>query len=220
MKILKYESDGKHVEIIFIKDNKLQVATVVDGGRSKDEIITDAIVLTKNLAGHDVLLEDYELPVPKLVRMTVDFNELTITPYDQYGNTLDIEYSFIIEGTDKARIEEGKIVEDAVEEDTSYFIVAKCGDLEEKQERTIYAPVVPQPSEADLLREELALTNQTLAELMLMLPMMQEMPEMPPLEDIPVDGELIETPITEDTTTEETTTEVPIDEPITEGGDI
>ena len=217
MKLLKYEKQGNNVFVAFLQDNILKSATVADGGRNREEILQDAYILAKDQVGEEILMEDITLPEPVLKRIKVDFNTLTGIALDQYGDEIEQEITFEVEGTDKARIEGGELIEDTVENDVSYFIVAKAGDLEERQERTIYAPVVPQPSEADILREELTLTNQTLAELMLMIPMMQEIP---PMEDIPVDGEVIETPITEDTTTEETTTEVPIDEPMTEGGEI
>mgnify|MGYP001309521468 CR=1 FL=1 len=188
MKLLKYEKQGNNVFVAFLQDNILKSATVVDGGRTKEEILQDAYILAKDQVGEQVLMEDIILPEPILKRINVDFNTLTGVALDQYGDKLEQEIIFSIEGTDKARIEDGELIEDEVEEDTSYFIVAKAGDLEEKQERIIFAPVAPQPSEADILREELTLTNQTLAELMLMLPMMQEVPEM---EDIPVDGEVV-----------------------------
>ena len=221
MKLLRYEKQGNNVFVAFLQDNILKSATVADGGRTKEEILQDAYILAKDQVGEQVLMEDITLPEPVLKRIKIDFTMLTGIALDQYGDEIEQEIIFEIEGTDKAKIEDGQLIEDTVENDVSYFIVAKAGDLEERQERTIYAPVVSQPSEADILREELALTNQTLAELMLMIPMMQEMP---PLEDIPVDGEVVETPTTGDTTTneptEDATTEPTTDEPTMEGGDI
>ena len=54
----------------------------------------------------------------------------------------------------------GKIIKDVVEKDTSYFIIAKAGDLEERKERVIYAPVehIEQPdlqAEIEDLKREL-----------------------------------------------------------------
>ena len=83
----------------------------------------------------------------------VDFYNLTGEVYDQFGQLMDIQPSFSVEGT-VAKIEGGKIVESEVVEDTSYFIVAKVGDLEERQERTIYAPAEEIPEDAPVSRAE------------------------------------------------------------------
>ena len=56
-----------------------------------------------------------------------------------------------------AKIENGKIVEDVVDTDTSYFIVAKYGDLEERQERFLYAPRPHSPGELELLNKKVEL---------------------------------------------------------------
>lgn len=212
MKILNKEDVGKYTLYTLLLDNNTTTTvSVVDDNRDEKDIMKDIRILTKDTVGEPFIgttdVEDYVFEDSKPTLMYVDFNNLTGEVYDQYADVVDMKIVFTVEGTDKARIENGQLIEDTVEEDVSYFIVAKVGDLEEKQERIIYAPVVPQPSEADILREDLALTNQTLAELMLMIPMMQEMP---PMDDIPVDGEVVETPTTEPTT----------NEPITEGGEI
>ena len=68
---------------------------------------------------------------------------------------IDLPIEFSIEGTG-ARIENGKIIKDVVEKDTSYFIVAKVGDLEERKERFLYAPREVVPSEIDVLNNKIA----------------------------------------------------------------
>lgn len=207
MKILNKESVGKYIIYTLLLDNNTTITvSVVDDSRDEKEIMRDIRILTKDTIGDPFIdttdVEDYVFEDSKPTLMYIDFNYLTGEVYDQYADVVEMKIDFTVEGTDKARIEDGKLIEDEVDIDTSYFIVAKVGHLEERQERIIFAPVEPTPNETDALKEELTLTNQTLAELMLMIPMMQEMP---PMEDIPVD-------------VEETTTEVPIDEPMMEGG--
>ena len=84
-------------------------------------------------------LEDFNRDVSIPTSMTVDFYNPTGKVYNQYGEEMEVEIQFSIEG-EQARIENGKIVEDVVETHTTYFIVAKVGELEQRQERTIYAP--------------------------------------------------------------------------------
>lgn len=85
-------------------------------------------------------VQEWNPPTPKAARLVVeDWRNLQGKVYDQYGSEMETEILFSIEG-EQARIENGKIVEDVVDTDTSYFIVAKYGDLEERQERTIFAP--------------------------------------------------------------------------------
>lgn len=160
MKLLKYEKQGNNVFVAFLQDNILKSATVVDGGRTKEEILQDAYILAKDQTGEEILMEDIALPEPVLKRIKVDFNTLTGIALDQYGDKLEQEIIFSIEGTDKARIEDGELIEDEVEEDTSYFIVAKAGDLEERQERIIFAPVIQGPNEVDLLNKKIEVLSQ------------------------------------------------------------
>lgn len=101
-------------------------------------------------------LEDFNRDISVPTNMTVNFYNLTGKVYDQYGSEMETEIQFIIEG-ENARIEKGKLIEDVVDTDTSYFIVAKVGDLEERQERFLYAPREVEPSEIDLLNKKVEL---------------------------------------------------------------
>ena len=98
--------------------------------------------------------EDWE-PNPMATKLEVkDWNNLQAKVYDQYGAEMEVSPTWSVEGVG-ATIENGKVVESEVVEDTSYFIVAKVGDLEERQERTIYAPAPEIPdSEAPVSRAE------------------------------------------------------------------
>ena len=102
-------------------------------------------------------LEDFNRDVSVPTNMIVDFYNLTGKVFDQYGSEMETEIQFNIEGTDKARIEKGKLIEDVVETDTSYFIVARYGDLEERQEMFLYAPGEITPSEMDILNKKINL---------------------------------------------------------------
>ena len=107
-------------------------------------------------------LKTYEKPQSAATTITnVDFNNFTADIYDQFGDEMNVDVTFEIEGTG-ARIEDGKIIEDVVENDTSYFIVAKYGNLEERQERTIYAPREVEPSEIDILNNKIAELEQVI----------------------------------------------------------
>ena len=90
--------------------------------------------------------EDWEPnPVPTVLKIK-DWNNLQAKVYDQYGAEMEVSPTWSVEGT-SARIENGKVIEDAVTENTSYFIVAKVGDLEQRRERFLYAPVPEIPTE-------------------------------------------------------------------------
>ena len=53
-------------------------------------------------------------------------------------------------------------MEDVVDTDTSYSIVAKYGDLEERQEKINYAPREVEPSEIDILNNKIAELEQVI----------------------------------------------------------
>lgn len=79
---------------------------------------------------------------PTPTKLIIDFDNLTGIVLDQYGDVYSEDgIEFIIEGTDKAYIIDNKIIEDVVEENVEYIIKAKYGELEEMQDRIIYAPV-------------------------------------------------------------------------------
>ena len=147
MKLIEYENieNYKKVSLLF-NDNKYATAYIVDDKRPKQEILKDAYILLKNAdkkdyAGDISKLEDIELERPKATKLDADFYNLTAKVYDQYGEEIQEKVNFTIEGTDKARIENNKVIEEEVDKETSFFIVAKVGTLEERQERTIYPKV-------------------------------------------------------------------------------
>ena len=105
-------------------------------------------------------LKDYN-PKPKAARLDIDFYSLSGKVFDQYGDVIETPIDVTIEGTDKARIENGKLITEEVEEETSFFIVAKAGDLVEKQERTLYPKVdrEPVPPHEDVLEAKIKATS-------------------------------------------------------------
>ena len=134
-----------HIELFVLYDDNTYSNINLIGGRPIEEILKDAYILTSNTANRlpyteetPTDLETYDV-TPVATTLKADFNNLTGKVYDQYGLEIDLPIEFSIEGT-SARIENGKIVEDVVDSDTSYFIVAKYGDLEERQKKINYAP--------------------------------------------------------------------------------
>ena len=158
-KILK--QDESRIELFCLYDDKTFALLDLVAGRELEEILQDAYILTKNKENRQAYngekieeLKDY-IPKPKIARLEADFYNLTGKVYDQYGDLLDAPISFEIEGTDKAKIEDGKLIEEEVEEDTSFFIVAKVGNLEQRQERFLY----PRPEEVEPNPDELPVTK-------------------------------------------------------------
>lgn len=152
MKILKYEKLNKDTVVgIVFDDETYGLVRILDNTRPKEEILKDAYIILKNsdrleYEGNVSTLEDLVLPTSKPTFMTVDFYSFSGHVYDQYGDEIFKDITFEVVGTDKARIENNKIIEEEVAEITSYFIVAKCGNLEEKQERKLYPkPEEPKP---------------------------------------------------------------------------
>lgn len=152
MKVLNKEDVGKYTLYTLLLDNNTTTTvSVVDDNRDEKEIMKDIRILTKDTVGEPFVgttdVEDYVFEDSKPALMYVDFNNLAGEVYDQYADVVDMKIAFTIEGTDKARIENGELIEDEVDIDTSYFIVAKCGDLEERQGRKIHAPREVKPIE-------------------------------------------------------------------------
>lgn len=177
MKLLEYETieNYKKVSILF-ENNKYATAYIVDDKRPKQEILKDAYVLLKNADRKDYIgdiskLEDIELERPKATNLDVDFYNLKTKVYDQYGDEIQAQVTFTIEGTDKAKIENEELITEEVEKETSFFIVAKVGNLEERQERFIYPKIVEEVEEPknSNIEERLEATEQAMADLMLML---------------------------------------------------
>ena len=150
LKLLKYEKQQKDTVVgIVFDDNTYGLVRILDSTRPREEILKDAYIILKNsdildYTGDVSTLEDLVLPTSKATFMDVDFYTFTGHVYDQYGDEIFKDITFEVVGTDKARIENGKLIEEEeVHEETSFFIVAKCGNLEEKQERKLY----PRPEE-------------------------------------------------------------------------
>lgn len=164
MKLIQYTDDGDYARVaILFDDNTYAVTSVVSGNRTKDDILKDAYILLRNVErvrfeGKSSDYDDLILPEPKENFMEVNFYDLTGKVYDQYGEIIDKEIQFEIQGTDEAKIENNKVIEEEVEEMTSYFIVASCGELVQKEERFIYPPAPIEPeveSPTDALAKEL-----------------------------------------------------------------
>ena len=161
MKLIQYTDDGSRALVtILFNDGTYAITDVISGDRPKDDILKDAYIILKNtdraiFEGDPRDFDNLILPESKVNSIDANFYELTGKVYDQYGDLMDKEIQFEIQGTDKARIENNKIIEEEVEEMTSYFIVVKCGDLEQKEERVIYPPVKEVESPTDALAKEL-----------------------------------------------------------------
>ncbi|MFR9276585.1 MAG: hypothetical protein ACLVK5_00560 [Peptoniphilus senegalensis] len=163
MKLLQYIDDGNRALVaILFNDNTYTETTIVSTKRNKEDILKDAYILSKNIERKkfDGNIDDYEdliLEESKPNSLDVNFYDFTGKVYDQYGEEVKKEISFSIEGTDKAKIENNKLIEEEVTEETSFFIVAKCGDIEKREEKFIYPKVEPQeppkkePSEVEKL---------------------------------------------------------------------
>lgn len=163
MKYKILEQNENNIQIFCLYDDKTFALLDLVAGREIEEILQDAYILTKNKENRQVYngeeiedLKDY-IPKPKVARLDVDFYNLSGKVFDQYGDVLDAPISFTVEGTDKAKIEKGKLIEEEVEEEASFFIVAKVGDLEQKEERFLYPkPEIkePSPEDAPITRKE------------------------------------------------------------------
>lgn len=149
MKLLQCIDDGNRALVaILFDDNTYTETTIVSTKRNKKDILKDAYILSKNIERKkfDGNIDDYEdliLEESKPNSLDVNFYDFTGKVYDQYGEEIKKEISFSIEGTDKVKIENNKLIEEEVAEITSFFIVAKCGDVEKREERFIYPKVEP-----------------------------------------------------------------------------
>ena len=157
------QTDNRVELFVLYEDNTFAVLNLVQD--ILENVLKNAYILSKDterLQYEDKVpidLEVYERPQSVATKITnVDFNNFTADIYDQFGERMNVDVAFEIEGTG-ARIENGELIEDEVEEDTSYFIVARYGDLEEKQKRTIYAPVEPIPSKIELLNKKVEMLD-------------------------------------------------------------
>lgn len=163
MKYKILEQTESNIQIFYLYDDNTYALLDLVAGRELEEILQDAYILTKNkenrqaYTGEEIEdLKDY-IAKPKVARLEADFYNLSGKVYDQYGDVIDAPISFTVEGTDKVKIEDGKLIEEEVENETSFFIVAKVGDLEQRQERFLYPKpkeVEPSPDDAPITRKE------------------------------------------------------------------
>ena len=160
------QTDSRVELFVLYNDNTFTVLNLVQD--TLDNMLKNAYILSKNIERlqYDgevpTDLETYDRPQSAATTITnVNFYNFTADIYDQFGEKMNVDVTFEIEGTG-ARIENGEIIEDVVDSDTSYFIVAKYGDLEERQERTIYVPREVEPSEIDILNNEIEELKRTI----------------------------------------------------------
>ncbi len=174
MKLLQYTDDGDYVKVaILFDDNTYGATSVVSAGRDGKEILKDAYIILKSAErlkfnGNKDEYEDLVLEASKPNTLDVNFYDLSGKIYDQYGNEIQAEITFNVEGTDKAKIEKGELIEEEVTEITSFFIVAKCGDIEKKEERFIYPLPQEEPKVASV-EERLEATEKAVADVIMMI---------------------------------------------------
>ena len=155
------ELDGR-INIFCYYEDKTYMNINLIGNRNMDDILKDAYIISSNPMNRSPfegelpsdLMEFKANPVPTVLKVS-DVESTNATVYDQYGSPMELEVEFTVEGTDKARFENGKLIEDSVEKDTSFFIVAKYGELEERIERTLFAPIPTQEEILAVRYEEL-----------------------------------------------------------------
>jgi len=150
MQIVEYLIDNTVLTVGFKEDNFVVYSVIAyDITLTKQQLLQKAYEQVKLTIEYEKTLEEHsfitektgEEFIPeqsKLNKLEVDFNKLQGKVIDQYGNIISTDVIFSIEGTNKARIENNKIVEDEVEKDTEYYIIARYKDLEKKQKRIIY----------------------------------------------------------------------------------
>lgn len=162
MKYKILEQNKNNIQLFCLYDDNTFALLDLVAGRELEEILKDAYILSKSQTREAYKGEPIEdlktyTPTPKETRLDVDFYGLTGKVYDQYGDAMELPITFTIEGTDSAKIEDGKLVEGEVDEKVEYEIVATVGDLVEKQQRMIYPePVIeePNPDDAPITRKE------------------------------------------------------------------
>ena len=155
------QKDSRVELFVLYEDNTFTVLNLAQD--TLENILKNAYIITSNATNrlpyteeNPTDLETYEKPQSAATTITnVDFNNFTADIYDQFGEKMNANVTFEIEGTG-ARIEDGTIIEDVVENDTSYFIIARYDNLEERQERFLYAPREVEPSQIDILNNEVA----------------------------------------------------------------
>lgn len=90
-------------------------------------------------------LQEYVRPESVPTSMSnIDWYGLRADVFDQFGEKMLVVPTWTIEGAG-ASVVDGRVVEDEVVEPTTYEIVVKVGDLEQRQSRTVYPPPVDEP---------------------------------------------------------------------------
>ena len=155
------QTDSRAELFVLYEDNTFTVLNLAQD--TLENMLKNAYILSQNIERLQYEgeiptdLETYERPQSAATKITnVNFYNFTADIYDQFGDKMNVDVEFTIDGAG-ARIENGKIIEDVVDTDTSYFIVARYGNLEERRERTIYAPRPHSPGELELLNKKVEL---------------------------------------------------------------
>lgn len=163
IQIISYEVE-KSILIVGFKVNDFVVYSSIgyDSKKTKQQLLQLAYEQVKQTIDYEKTLDEHSFVTeeggeeftpepPKPTKLDVNFDSLTGKVLDQYGNVFDGEVIFTID-SDVARIEDGIIVEDEVEEDTEYKIIASYNDLIVQENRIIYLLI---PSETDILKNEI-----------------------------------------------------------------
>ena len=156
IKIIKYDKVGEYIDLTIYCKGKILNTTIPNKNRTKEEILTDAYILL-NAIGEEHTepikeIETYTLKEDTPTSLKVDLYNLEGEVFNQYGEKMDEPITFEIVGTDKAKIEDGKIITQEVEKETSFFIVAKSGKLTKKYEQIIY----PKSEEENTLNKRIS----------------------------------------------------------------
>lgn len=148
MQTIKYEINKNILTVGFNEAIFVVYADVpYDSSKTKQELLQQAYEQCRNAIEYEktqeepsilfkpIADEEYEEFVPeepKATKIIADFNNLVGEVLDQYGEFYSNDIKFYIDDTNKAKIENNKIIEEKVEKDIEYFIVAEYGELREK----------------------------------------------------------------------------------------
>lgn len=173
MEIVEYKIESNTLTVGFKEDNFVVYSAIPYAkNKSKNELLQEAYINVKNTINYEKTLEKHSFTTnkkgeeftqeePKATKLDVDFNNLIGNVLNQYEDVFSTDITFSIEGTDKARIQDNSIIEEDVNEDIEYYIVAKYKELEEKQKRIIHAK-----AEEDFLQDRVEALEKSNAELM------------------------------------------------------
>lgn len=159
MRLLQYEEIGnKTIVGLIFDDDTMATAIISDNKRPKKDILKDAYIILRNrpkepFTGKRGDYEIFHLEKRVPTRMDVNCRSLYGTVYDQYGDKMDIEITYTVEG--EAKIEDGRLIENEVKEPSTYTVRASVGDLEEIEVFNVF-PKPPEPpkrlSEVEILQ--------------------------------------------------------------------